>query len=384
MDTPRPDTASANPSNLPTDATSAGNDTRASSSVGTSQLTWMTPEPLPQSPPVLEWSPAIHVIQGRGFLTDDKDPENQIAFKATQAELVTLAKHHLDRTYYFKAWYAATRNTGGFESREEIYSEVRFSQIYSLLDTPARQKLDEVVAIRNLYIDHLTEGYVDEDLYGMFDHINEDVFPAVSAGDSICDAGQHHAEKIDISEVSDGVLFILVRGWKTLSPARADKLARHFQYVTLPDLESLTAEVAARLAQGSYQRLDLGVKELSDESVELIAACKGAIHLPNLTKVSERAVQAFARHEGYLNLGVRELNEQQAKTLVLHRGELVLDRLERATPRALFWLWRSRHVTVTGALRAPEVAAEEDVRSPQSGDDDWDEEAAFAYLNPRK
>jgi hypothetical protein len=50
-----------------------------------------TPEPLPQAPPVLEWSPCIRVLKGNGFVTDDKDPENQIAFQATRAELATLA-----------------------------------------------------------------------------------------------------------------------------------------------------------------------------------------------------------------------------------------------------------------------------------------------------
>jgi len=359
MDSPRTDTTSPDPSN--------GSDGPASSIANTgstakTQSFWLdceTPEPLPQAPPVLEWSPAIHVIQGQGFHTDDKDPENQIPFKATQDELVTLAKHHLDRAYYFKAWFAATGNTGGFESREEIYSEVRFSQVYSVLDASAREKVDEVISIRNIYIDQLSEGYVDEDLYRMFDHDNEDVLPAVTAGDSVCDARQRPAEKIQISKNPDGSLFVVVRGWKSLSPERADKLARHFRDVTLPDLESLSDDVAARLAQGDYGRLDLGaVKELSDEAVESIANCTSTIHLGNLEKVSDRAAQAFARHQGYLRLGIRELSEQQAKTLVLHKGMLVLDRLERATARALFWLWRSPQVTVEGALQSPEQAVE--------------------------
>lgn len=138
----------ANPNSNPTHATpAAGNGDR---------------EPFPPSPAVLDDHPVIRILQYQGFRERDFDPAKRVPVPLTQAEIRTLAQHHLDAVYQFLGFMKTGGAVGSSDLHRDAYHRERFGAFAALLTEEDREKFLEITRIRNAYIEGLCDPEVGE------------------------------------------------------------------------------------------------------------------------------------------------------------------------------------------------------------------------------
>lgn len=114
-------------------------------------------EPFPPTPAVLEDHPFVRILQYQGFYEQDFDPADRVPVQLTQAEIRTLAQHHLDAVYQFLAFQKTGGSVGGTDFRRDHYRRDRFFELSGMLSEEDHRKFDEVIRIRNEYIDTLRD-----------------------------------------------------------------------------------------------------------------------------------------------------------------------------------------------------------------------------------
>jgi hypothetical protein len=115
-------------------------------------------EPLPAAPPVLEREPIVRLMHQRGFEEVDYSPEKRVPVNLTNAEIRTLAQHHLDRACYIVGYIRSGGGCGSTDIHRSIYHEDRFLDLRGLLAEADQKAFDEIVAIRNDYLDTLDKA----------------------------------------------------------------------------------------------------------------------------------------------------------------------------------------------------------------------------------
>lgn len=114
-------------------------------------------EPFPPPPAVLEDHPFIRILQYRGFHESDFDPAKRVPVPLTQAELRTLAQHHLDAVYQFLGFMKTGGSVGSSDFHRDAYHRERFGALAELLSQENREKFSEITRIRNVYIETLRD-----------------------------------------------------------------------------------------------------------------------------------------------------------------------------------------------------------------------------------
>ncbi|MFA6296181.1 MAG: hypothetical protein WC663_02420 [Patescibacteria group bacterium] len=101
----------------------------------------------------------------------------------------------------------------------------------------------------------------------------------------------------------------------------------------LSGVEDLSAESAKNLVSNPYKKINLGLKNISDEVAEHLGKLKGDLHLESLTEISLEAAEGLSHIEGALVLsGLTSISDDIAKKLAKVKGALNLQGLKELTP----------------------------------------------------
>jgi len=114
-------------------------------------------EPFPPSPPVLEEHPFIRILRYQGFSEHDFDPAKRVSVPLTQAEIRTLAQHHLDNVYRFRGFMKTGGSFGSSDLYRDAYHRERYGNLAELLSQEDQAKFQEIQRIRNEYIETLRD-----------------------------------------------------------------------------------------------------------------------------------------------------------------------------------------------------------------------------------
>jgi hypothetical protein len=100
-------------------------------------------------------------------------------------------------------------------------------------------------------------------------------------------------------------------------------------WLSLEDVTSLTAEVAAALAEYGGQQISFpSLKSLAPDVATALSNYKGELSLDGLEELSVETAQALAKHEGRLCLkNISSLPDDAARALSKHRGDLCMQGL---------------------------------------------------------
>lgn len=120
-------------------------------------------EPFPPTPAVLEDHPFVRILQYQGFHERDFDPAKRVPVPLTQAEIRTLAQHHLDAVYQFLAFQKTGGSVGMSDFHRDQYRRERFGALAELLSEEDREKFLEITRIRNAYIETLRDLEEEEE-----------------------------------------------------------------------------------------------------------------------------------------------------------------------------------------------------------------------------
>lgn len=114
-------------------------------------------KPFPPKPAPLEDHPFVQILQYQGFHESDFDPAKRVPVPLTQAELRTLAQHHLDAVYQFLGFMKTGGSFGSSDLHRDAYHRERFGALAELLSQEDRDNFCEITRIRNTYIDTLRD-----------------------------------------------------------------------------------------------------------------------------------------------------------------------------------------------------------------------------------
>jgi len=114
-------------------------------------------EPFPTSPAVLEDHPFVRILQYQGFREQDFDPAKRVPVPLTQAEIRTLAQHHLDGVYQFLGYMQTGGSFGSSDLHRDAYHRGRFGALADLLSEEDQKRFGEIMRIRNEYIETLSD-----------------------------------------------------------------------------------------------------------------------------------------------------------------------------------------------------------------------------------
>jgi hypothetical protein len=120
-------------------------------------------EPFPPSPAVLEDHPYVRILHYQGFHEQDFDPAKRVPVPLTQAEIRTLAQHHLDDVYRFLAYQQTGGSFGMTDLRRDRYHRERFGALADLLSEEEQKRFGEIMRIRNEYIETLSDPEEEEE-----------------------------------------------------------------------------------------------------------------------------------------------------------------------------------------------------------------------------
>ncbi len=114
-------------------------------------------EPFPPAPPLLEDHPFIRILEHQGFQEQDFNPAKRMPVPLTQAEIRTLAQHHLDKVYQFLGFMKTGGSFGSSDLHRDDYHRDRFGALVDLLPEEDREKFREISRIRDIYIETLCD-----------------------------------------------------------------------------------------------------------------------------------------------------------------------------------------------------------------------------------
>lgn len=112
-------------------------------------------EPTPPTPPLLDDHPYVRITQYQGFREYDFDPAKRISVPLTRAEIRTLAQHHLDRIDQFEGFIQCGGAYGNSDIHRDNHHRGRFVELSSMLPDEDREKFNEIIEIRDRYIETL-------------------------------------------------------------------------------------------------------------------------------------------------------------------------------------------------------------------------------------
>ncbi len=124
---------------------------------GTTAPSNVNKEPLPPAPPLLDDHPYIRITQSQGLPERDFDPTKRIPVPLTQAEIRTLAQHHLDSVYHFLCYMKSGGSIGSSELYRDAYYRARFGELAELLSRDDQAKFHEIMRRRNIYVETLRD-----------------------------------------------------------------------------------------------------------------------------------------------------------------------------------------------------------------------------------
>jgi len=114
-------------------------------------------EPFPPTPAVLEDHPYVRILQYPGLHEEDFDPAKRVPVPLTQAEIRTLAQHHLDTSYRFLAYQNTGGSFGMSDLRRDQYCRERFITLADLLSEEDQNRFGEIIRIRNEWVETLRD-----------------------------------------------------------------------------------------------------------------------------------------------------------------------------------------------------------------------------------
>lgn len=119
-------------------------------------------EPFPPTPAVLEDHPFVRILQYAGFYEKDFDPADRVPVPLTQAEIRTLAQHHLDAVYQFLAFQKTGGSFGMSDVHRDRYRRERFVALADLLSEEDQKRFGEIMRIRDEYVETLSDPEEEE------------------------------------------------------------------------------------------------------------------------------------------------------------------------------------------------------------------------------
>lgn len=122
-------------------------------------------------------------------------------------------------------------------------------------------------------------------------------------------------------------------GIKSLTPESAAALVGSpGQSLQVTGVQNISPEVARALAQGKRDQLGLGLGSLSAEIAEILAQYPGRLWFPRLESLSFDAAVALAKHRGSLDLGPARISPEVAEALLHHEGPIGLTGVKKLVP----------------------------------------------------
>ena len=109
-------------------------------------------------------------------------------------------------------------------------------------------------------------------------------------------------------------------GLKRLSTRSANSLAKHVGWLKLSNLKTLSSDAFKYLGQHQGGICLNGLTVLSDSDAKELSNSKGGLSLNSIHHLSDTAIEALAKHNGFICFGLKSLSDLGASSLTHHEG----------------------------------------------------------------